>query len=131
MPRPKPTVLVVDDEQSNRVLAQRVLRRGGYNVTAVENAAEATSVIQAKGGFQLYILDVLMPGARGTELADEIRQVEPDARILFYTANSQTLLLPDRLIPGLEAILHKPVANRKLLEAASLMLFGHTEGPTA
>src|SRR5688500_3663548 len=102
MPRPKPTVLGVDGEQSNRDLGQRGLRRGGDNATAVENAAEATSVIQAEGGFQLYILDVLMPGARGTELADEIRQVQPDARILCYTANSQALLLPDRLILGLE-----------------------------
>src|SRR5687768_13943644 len=57
----------------------------------------------SQGRIPALHLDVLMRGARGTELADEIRQVQPDARILFYTANSQALLLPDRLIPGLEA----------------------------
>ena len=64
-----PTVLVVDDELSNLVLAERVLAAGGYKVTTAGTAAEALRAIEAHGGFSLYVLDVMLPGVRGTELA--------------------------------------------------------------
>ena len=130
MPPPsKPRVLVVDDEPSNRSIVQRVLSGAGYDVTAAGNATDAVSALEASGPFALYVLDVLMPGVRGTELAARIRQLQPDARILYFTAYSQALFTnPERLLPGLEAVLQKPVSNRDLLEAASQMLFGHKRG---
>jgi CheY-like chemotaxis protein len=121
-----PTVLVVDDELSNRLLAERVLTAAGYAVTPAEDAEEALRVIEAHGGFSLYILDIMLPGVRGTQLAREIRALYPTAKILYFTAYSHTLFTrSDRVLRDDEAFLQKPVSNRELLEAVSLLLFGH------
>jgi FixJ family two-component response regulator len=67
----------------------------------------------------------MMPALRGTDLADRIRQSDPNARILFFTASSHTLFTPPAREMGTkEAFLQKPVSNKELLEAVSLLLFG-------
>jgi two-component system cell cycle sensor histidine kinase/response regulator CckA len=123
-----PAVLVVDDEASNRAVVERVLSRGGYQVKGAGGAAEALRIIDEHGTFALYILDVMMPEVLGTRLAQCIRDIDADARIIYFTAFSNGLL--DE-VEGRrrEIVLEKPVSNRDLLAAVSRMLFGHNRGP--
>ncbi len=132
LPDSSPTVLVVDDEPSNRLIVKRVLAAGGYDVVAAGDSTEALRIIEAHAGFSLYVLDVMMPGGRGTELAQRIRVLHPSAKILYFTAFSHALFTAsDRVLRDDEAFLQKPVSNRELLEAVSLLLFGHIKGPRA
>jgi CheY-like chemotaxis protein len=127
----KTTVLIVDDEPSNRTIAERVLASVGYEVMPARDATEALRIIDAHGPFSVYVVDVMMPGVRGTQLAQEIRTRYPTAKILYFTAFSRALFTTsDRVLRDDEAFLQKPVSNRELLEAVSLLLFGHIKGPT-
>ena len=130
VPGSTPTVLVVDDERSSRARRTGVGRRrvqgdGGRR----GNGGAARH--RTRGGFSVYILDVMLPGVRGTELAREIRTRYPTAKILYFTAFSHALFTTaDRVLRDDEAFLQKPVSNRELLEAVSLLLFGHIKGRT-
>ena len=122
-------ILVVDDEPSNRALAERVLVSVGYAVTTAANAEEALALIQRGPGFDLFVLDILMPAMRGTELAARIRQLHPDAKVLYFTGYGEYLFQDGRPLHDNEAFLLKPIRIRDLAEAVSLMLFGHARGP--
>jgi CheY-like chemotaxis protein len=126
---PAPRVLLVDDEVSNLRLAERILQGAGYVVAAAGTAADALQLIDDQGTFEIYVLDVMMPSMRGTELADAIRQREPQARILYFTAYSHALFTGAQLLKENEAFVQKPVSKQELLEAVSLLLFNDLKGP--
>ena len=124
----KTRVLVVEDEESNRTLAERVLTAAGYEIRAAANAHDALALIARERRFDLFLLDIMMPGMQGTELAERIRLVQPDAKVLFFTGYSEPLF-QGRSVSRPEAFVQKPVGIRDLEEAVSQVLFGHTRGP--
>lgn len=89
-------LLVVDDDRRIRDLLSRFLHNEGYRVTAAENAAEARAKLGSVS-FDLLILDVMMPGESGFDLARSIR-ASSSVPILMLTARSDT----DDRITGLE-----------------------------
>jgi CheY-like chemotaxis protein len=124
-----PRVLIVDDEVSNSRLAERILQGAWYSVTTSNSGAEALHHLDEQGDFDIYLLDVMMPAMRGTELADTIRQRQPQAKILYFTAYSHALFTGARLLKENEAFVQKPVSKQELLEAVSLLLFNDLQGP--
>jgi adenylate cyclase len=65
-------ILVVDDNASNRDLLSRRLQREGYRVTSVEGGAAALTMIAAEG-FDLVLLDLMMPGMSGFEVLSRLK----------------------------------------------------------
>src|SRR5687767_9561987 len=110
--RSRPAILVVDDEPSNRIVAYRVLGGAGYDVVSVGSANEALSSVEEHGPFDLYVLDILMPTLRGTELAHRIREIDPAARVLYFTAFAPGLANAPPGLSEREAGLQKLVTNR-------------------
>lgn len=113
-----PHLLVVDDDRVIRQTLARYLTNNGYRVTTADNARAARKKLDGLT-FDLLILDVMMPGETGFDLARAIRQggAGPTAEvpILMLTARSE---LSDR-ITGLEIgaddYLAKPFEPRELL----------------
>lgn len=124
-----PRVLVVDDEVSNSRLAERILQGAGYLVATANSGDEALKHLDEQGVFDVYVLDVMMPSMRGTELADTIRQRHAQAKILYFTAYSHALFTGARLLKENEAFVQKPVSKQELLEAVSLLVFNDLQGP--
>lgn len=108
-----PHVLIVDDDQRIRDLLARFLQENGFRVTAAENATTARANMRGLS-FDLLVLDVMMPGESGFELAEALR-VDHDIPILMLTARSE----PEYRIKGLEIgvddYLAKPFEPRELL----------------
>jgi adenylate cyclase len=125
-----PRVLVVDDDASNREFAARVLLTAGYVVNEASDGPEALGILAERGHFDLYVLDYMMPGMSGTQLAERIRQSQPDAKTLYFTAFSSHLFKDTNLLRDDEAFIEKPASIQALREAASLLLFGHIHGPS-
>src|SRR6266571_4948783 len=67
-----PHLLIVDDDRRIRVLLSRFLVSEGYRVTTAESAADARAKLSGLR-FDLLILDVMMPGETGFELARDLR----------------------------------------------------------
>ena len=126
-----PRVLVVDDEAAILMFAERVLRDGGYEVVVAGDGREALRIVEAQRPFDVFLVDVLMPQMRGDELGRRLRQRDPDAKILYLTGYSDRLFEDRQTLWEHEAFIEKPVTTKGLLEAVSLLLFGHTDGPAA
>jgi two-component system, OmpR family, phosphate regulon response regulator OmpR len=109
----QPHLLVVDDDRRLRELLRDFLGRNGYRVNVAGDAIEARQQL-AGFAFDLMILDVMMPGESGLDLARDLRN-GGDVPILLLTARGEAA---DR-IAGLEAgaddYLAKPFDPRELL----------------
>jgi two-component system cell cycle sensor histidine kinase/response regulator CckA len=127
----KPRILVVDDEESIRRFADRTLRNAGYDVAVASDGPPAITVFESQGPFDVYVIDVMMPQMLGSELARQLRLRDPDVKALYFTGYSDRLFEERASLWENEAFLEKPATGKELLEAVSLLLYGHTRGPQA
>ena len=80
------TVLLVEDEDAVRSLAQRVLRRSGYNVLVARDGREAIDIADRyTGTIDIVVSDLVMPQVGGGEVAEEFLQRRPAARVLLIS----------------------------------------------
>jgi two-component system, cell cycle sensor histidine kinase and response regulator CckA len=80
------TILLVEDDAAVRELVRDELRKLGYQVLEAKNGLEACLMAtQQLGGLQLLLTDVVMPGMSGTELAQHLRVIKPDLKLLFIS----------------------------------------------
>lgn len=87
------SILLVEDEPSVRNLAARILRNRGYRVEAAKDGNEALNIVRnhPEKKVDLLLTDVVMPGMNGKELADQLKTLMPNLKVLFisgYTDNS-------------------------------------------
>lgn len=112
LPDDAPHLLIVDDDRRIRDLLSRFLHGEGYRVTTADNAAEARAKL---GGlhFDLLILDVMMPGETGFDLAKSLRQ-SSGVPILMLTARDETEMRIEGLEIGADDYVAKPFEPREL-----------------
>lgn len=78
------TILVAEDEEMVRVLAQRLLSRSGYHVLVARTGEEAIQLCESyEGPVDLLLTDVVMPGIDGAQLAAQLCAARPQMRVLF------------------------------------------------
>ncbi|MES2466469.1 MAG: response regulator [Verrucomicrobiota bacterium] len=85
LPRGTETILVVEDEPSVRLLTRGVLQTHGYEVLCASNGQEALQVVSEHKGppIRLVFTDVIMPCMGGKMMAEWLRALHPDLKILF------------------------------------------------
>jgi CheY-like chemotaxis protein len=116
-------VLLVEDEEPLMLLTEEMLAALGYEPTGFTRAPEALSELLADPAqFDIVVLDYLMPGMTGTELANQLRQVRPDIPIVLVSGYTGPLLSQEALLAGVGQILTKPLDFRKLAEALAQVL---------
>jgi signal transduction histidine kinase/CheY-like chemotaxis protein len=114
-------VLVAEDDDAVRTVVIRILERGGYDVTAVDNG-NAACLAAATESYDLVLMDVVMPGLACREAVEHIRNAAPHTRILLssgYTGGEAVTRLVEET--GLE-ILRKPYDPDQLLRAVRAAL---------
>jgi two-component system phosphate regulon response regulator OmpR len=113
LPDDAPHVLIVDDDHKIRDLLARYLYTQGFRVTTAADAEMAQASLRGLD-FDIVLLDIMMPGMSGLELAREIKAVR-DIPICMLTARSE----PEQRIEGLEIgvddYVPKPFEPRELL----------------
>jgi len=107
-----PHLLVVDDDRRIRLLLSRYLQAEGYRVTTAETAAVARAKLDGLK-FDLLILDVMMPGESGFELARALR-TSSMVPILMLTARSEAESRIAGLEIGADDYVAKPFEPREL-----------------
>ncbi|MGQ3673021.1 response regulator [Xanthobacter sp. TB0136] len=113
LPDEAPHLLVVDDDNRIRSLLSRLLIENGYRVTTAASAAEARGRLEGLT-FDLLVLDVMMPGESGLDLARSLRQTS-SVPILMLTARSDTEDRISGLEAGVDDYVAKPFEPRELL----------------
>jgi CheY-like chemotaxis protein len=115
----QPRILLAEDTESNRYVAERMLADLGCLVTSVENGAAAVEAIRRQS-FDLVLMDVMMPIMNGEQATQAIRGLSgPAARtpIIGVTAHSLQSERERLLSAGMTACMAKPV-KKEALETA-------------
>lgn len=109
----QPHLLVVDDDSRIRGLLSRYLSEHGFRVSTAASAAEARAQMNGLD-FDLLVLDVMMPGESGIDLAKSIRATSRTP-ILMLTARSETADRIAGLEVGADDYLPKPFDPKELI----------------
>jgi two-component system response regulator MprA len=115
------TILVVDDDAGLRKAVRRVLVSQGFEVEVAEGGAEALDLLRG-GGFDLVVLDVMMPGSDGIAVCEHLRAGGDDMPILMLTARDAVRDRVAGLEAGADDYLVKPFANEELVARVRALL---------
>jgi CheY-like chemotaxis protein len=111
-------VLVVEDEAQVRTIAARSLSEAGYRVLVAENGEQALELLSRNGDRPaLALVDVVMPGMSGSELAVEIGRLAPGVPVLFTSGYTDGEILRRGLLEPGAAFLAKPFSPEALVRA--------------
>jgi two-component system, cell cycle sensor histidine kinase and response regulator CckA len=104
------TILVVEDEENVRTLLAEMLRRKRYNVLEAGSGPEALAVCEKHAGrIDLLMTDIVIPGMRGPEIAQQLRGRYPGLKVLFMSGYMEEA----SAIPA-DAFLQKPFTMSSL-----------------
>jgi len=120
----KTRILCVEDNKDSRDVLRRLLESSSenYQVTAVETAAEALA-LDSRDGYDLYILDIWLPGMDGVDLCRRLRDRGRVSPVMFYSAMGVQPADRDYVLAaGANAFLVKSVDIDKLLPTVESLL---------
>ncbi len=109
------TVLVVDDDPTQRRLVQAVLDREGYAVVHAESGGEAIDRLTQGGGADVVLLDMVMPGMSGLECLAEIRTAGVTTPVIVLTANGGIDSVVKAMQAGAQDFFVKPASPERIL----------------
>lgn len=119
----KALILVVEDDASLRRLVVRMLSAGGFAAVATGRAAGALELVrQRHGAFDLAIVDIVMPGMGGLDLAGELGREYPDLTILYISGYVDSVVADVLSRRSPELMLFKPFSAETLLERVRALL---------
>ena len=103
-------VLIVDDSADIRNLIRVILESKGHTVAG--EAGDGPGALKAFTELrpEMVLLDIIMPGMSGVEVLEEIRKIDPEARVIMVTAVEQDRVNRRLLLLGASGIIYKPFA---------------------
>ena len=123
-------ILLVEDNELNREIAQEILREYGFLVDSAENGAVAVEKVStaAPGSYDLVLMDVQMPIMNGYEAAAKIRRIDDrkkaDIPIIALTANAFSEDKDNAIKAGMNDHVPKPIDMNVLLPAMQKLITG-------
>ena len=117
------TVLLVDDEESVRTVARRILQRYGYHVIEAAGGQEALTIIEDRSvNLDVLLTDLVMPKVHGRQLIARCAEVRPQLPIVCMTGYAGEGEDPSQYGPNLVALLSKPFSATALGRAVGAAL---------
>lgn len=128
VPEPQPaTILLAEDDQVVRAIAERALTRAGYHVVAGKTSTEAARLAREyPGTIDLLVSDVVMPKLSGPELAVAVQKARPSTKACFmsgFVDEESRARLPDSV-----PVLGKPFTPQELVDFVGSVLASSTRG---
>ena len=128
------TLLVVEDDESVRGFATRVLKQHGYRVHEASSPADAlTMAADMNERLDLVLTDIVMPGMNGVEFAARLCATRPETRRLYMSGYTGRAMLPAGISIDSGELLDKPFTStallhklRSILDAADVVECSHT-----
>lgn len=120
------TILVVDDEEMVRDVAEEMLRVLGYRVLSAASAADAITLFEGhRGKIDLVLLDLIMPDVGGGQLFDSLRSLDPEIKVLLASGYSEDGQARAVLGRGCRGFIQKPFTVEELSRRVREILTAH------
>lgn len=113
-PSPPATILVIDDNAAMGMILGMTLRALGYLTIVSGDGKEALQVALDHPEIRIILLDVVMPGLSGRELADQLRSNLPNAAILFCSGHPPELMSVHGIDLNSDQFMQKPCRPSEL-----------------
>lgn len=110
----KSRILVVDDEQSLRIILSQVLADDGHEVSIAENAEEGLELFR-KDPFPVVFTDIVMGNMNGLELLQEIKKINPETQVIIITSHASLDTSINALRSGAYDYLVKPFEDLDMI----------------
>jgi two-component system response regulator CpxR len=82
--KPKKTILCVDDNEQSLSIRKILLETRGYRVVACNSGAQALEAFQ-RGGIDLVLTDLMMPGIDGSRVVEEVKRMSPQTPAVLFS----------------------------------------------
>lgn len=119
----KPVVLLVEDDSSLLGLLEHMLAHAGFATYSTAQAAKALSLVREReGAFDLAIVDMMMPGMSGLDLATDLDREYPNLKILYISGYIGSLAAEAVARRTPDRVLLKPFTEEALLARVRMLL---------
>jgi CheY-like chemotaxis protein len=117
------TILLVDDEETNRELGKEILEGFGYKtITASDGESALECYIKNRDNIDLIILDLIMPGMGGSICLKKILEFDPSARIIIASGCSSDQPVSDTLKHAAKDFISKPYNMKTMIDVIQRIL---------
>jgi two-component system chemotaxis response regulator CheY len=116
------SILIVDDAAFMRMMIKDILSKNGYEI-----AGEAANGVEAVEKYKetkpdLVTMDITMPEKDGVQALKEIKQIDPNAKVIMCSAMGQQSMVIDAIQSGAKDFIVKPFQADRVLEAIQKVL---------
>ena len=117
------TILLVDDEETVRVVGAGMIESLGYTALVAESGAEALEIFEArKSEIDCVLLDLTMPSMNGGEVFRTLRAIKDDVRVILSSGYNEAEIVERFSGEGLAGFIHKPYGINALSAALEEVL---------
>lgn len=110
-------ILVVDDAAFMRMMIKDILTKNGYEIAGeAENGTKAIEKYKELTP-DLVIMDITMPETNGIEAVKEIKQIDPNAKIIMCSAMGQQAMVIESIQAGASDFIVKPFQPERVIES--------------
>lgn len=109
--------MLVEDEDSVRMLTRLILHNGGYTVLEAEHGNEALRIAEEhKKPIHLLVSDVVMPHLGGQQLAERLLSLHPEMQVLFLSGYTDDAVVRHGILHEKVNFLQKPFSSAVLAQ---------------
>jgi CheY-like chemotaxis protein len=111
LPEGQETIMVVEDEPAVRQIVTELLEQQGYTVVTAVNGEDALRFLesnQVPSQLDLLLTDIVMPRLTGTALADKVKTLYPDVKVVFMSGYADETLANRGTLEAGMAFIQKP-----------------------
>jgi two-component system, cell cycle sensor histidine kinase and response regulator CckA len=126
------SILLAEDSEALRKLAQSNLESAGFRVMSAQSGEEALAIATRHASiFDLLLTDVVMPGMNGRVLAEQLLPRQPGMKVLYMSGYTDSFIAGHGVLEPGTYLLHKPFTEEILIRKVREVLDGGKQPPAA
>jgi YesN/AraC family two-component response regulator len=117
-------ILIIDDEPYILLMLKKMIEKIGYDVELASNGREGMDIFR-NNGVDMVITDIIMPDKEGLEIILEMKQAQPDLKIIAISGGGR--ISPESYLEcamhfGASRVFQKPFKQKELVSAVKILM---------